>query len=230
MRSLPMRVRMFARLASVLALGLVVLAGLTGSATANIRDSKERLVFGGNTYKNPDFRRPTLTINVAFRGGGGRITSSRVGRHMTDDYKGWGTRRRNFGCKRPRWIAFPSPGRGRHSFARPSMYGSTSRACTDQFHGRFWNDRRHSELWDHSTTGNFMLAQFHVDDYRGLARGGGHDVVETGDQSRRRVLRGMSDNIGDARHRVQSIWLIHPTARAGYPNSRIIGRVSLAHR
>ncbi len=113
------------------------------------------------------------------------------------------------------------------------MYGSTSSICRRQVHGCFFNDRRHSELWNHETTGNFMVANIHRETYFASpfsSRCCGHKTIESLDQTRRRVLRGISRGGGRGDYYVQFKWMVHPTAYSRDGFSRIIGRVSMAHR
>ena len=56
---------------------LVALASLAivGPAHANIKDTKGRYVFGGNTYSKANFDKFSDPVTLIMRGGGGRITT-----------------------------------------------------------------------------------------------------------------------------------------------------------
>jgi len=199
-------------------------------------------------YGDRSFNRAIDPITIIFRGGEGRITSSRVGRHMTDDWRGWGVRRRNPACKSTKYLPFTSPNGSRASFAAPSMYGTTNPLCGNQHHGRFWNDRRHSELFNHETTGNFIVGGVHKERIASCGLSGGpipvpycafhtHRISGDFDQARRYTYRAMRFSTGRApsverEHRVQPKWGVHPTAKKWYQgkhHSRVISRISMRH-
>jgi hypothetical protein len=231
---------------------LVALASLAivGPAHANIKDTKGRYVFGGNTYSKANFDKFSDPVTLIMRGGGGRITTGRVGRHMTDDWVRFGIRVRNPACKSPQYVPYPVPNRSSAVFARPAMYGSTNNACGNQHHLRYWNDVVHSNVWNHETSGNFMLASAHKErvfscGFRVIGPAGiflcephKHRISGDWDQARRYTLRAMRGVTGlrpgiERSHHVQNKWGVHPTARKWYRgkhHSRVISRVSMAHR
>lgn len=141
---------------------VVLLLLVAAPAAANLRDSKGNFVFGGKHYEERSFKDPTLGINVIFRGGS-PATSGRVAFHLAHGYIGWGKRSgfKDFNCGGARYVPFPSPDRRNVRWAAPSMQGTTNPRCFKQRHARFFNDRRHSEQWNHDTTGDFLLAQVH---------------------------------------------------------------------
>lgn len=235
--------------AILIAAALFTLA-VTSVAQANIRDSKGRFVFGGSTYRSPSFDEFSDPVAIIYRGGEGRVTTGRVGRHTTDDWPGMGVRTTNFLCRTPQWVPFPPPSYDTARFVAPAMNMSNNGTCLNQTHIRVWGDTVHSQIYNHETTGNFMLGTPHKervvtcrrrdvplipDPY--LCFPHKHKISGDWDQARRTTIREMGtddDGIGfDRAHQVQLAWAVHPTARNWYQgkhHSRVIGRVSMAHR
>lgn len=210
-------------------------------AGAGVKDSKGRFVFEGLHYEERNFDNGTLPINVIFRGGTQVVRPLTVAAHMEDSWPGWAVRDRDR-CTVTRYLPYQNPSRSRASFAAPAMYGSTNSTCGNQRHARFFDDTRHSQLFDHTTIGHFMPLQMHGEEYvyewkcfgilpRFCVRDGDHKIVEDYDTSRIATLRRMGRGAG-AHHYVDFDWQHHPTAYAMYGNrvhSRLIGRVSMAH-
>lgn len=231
-------------------LAAVAIAAPVATAEAGVRDSKGRYVFGGSTYAARNFDNFVNPVTLIFKDGGGEITSSRVGRHLTDDWRGWGTRRRNRACKSPQYVPFPNNSRTEHRWAAPSMYGSTDPACTNQHHGRFWNDRRHAEQFggNHPSAGEFLLGAVHKERVASCKRTGipnaplvcyphGHRISGDFDQARRYAVNAMLHVTGrwsaERSHYVQFDWGVHPTAKKWYDgkhHSRVISKISMEHR
>lgn len=114
-------------------------------------------------------------INVMYYGAP-NATSGQFSAHLDSEWPRWGPRgtngrrdtRAEGGCAEPKYLAFFRPGFNPRAYEDRvwSFTGSTRLACARaQWHGRFWSDVTHGQLWPGHPPGQWTAGSMHHDPY-----------------------------------------------------------------
>lgn len=212
--------RTMQHIATALTLGLLLAMVGASYASAGVKKGSD-WYFRGSTYRDKAVKQRVDPVSLLFLGGGGDVTSFRVGSHLVNDWTAGSMQPTPPVCRSNqymRWRHLPGG-----DVDKTDISYNTSRTCKRQFHFRGWDD------YEHSTGTGHVRFQWLVGGIHHENRGAfslGHHIDRDWDLVRYEAVKAMK------RHCSYLAWRFHPGAAREYQgigNTGYIARISMRH-
>jgi hypothetical protein len=196
-----------------------VIGGAASQAEAHLYESRYNWYLYGSTYRD---RPPTASnrsdpVNLIFYRGRGHKSPSRVGAHISKDWR-YGTMRDD--CAGDQYMVWRDM-HGNRDSDKTDMQRVTG--CGTRYHIRGWDDYEHWKLRnDHGDIYQWVIGNVHHE----RDNGSGHTIDRDWDSVRVSAVKAMSAHCSYRR------WRYHPGADRtyqGFTNAGYLARISMRH-